>query len=223
MFSLPNRMFKKLVLPVVITIFFCTGFASAQKQADANVFGLMKIGEPFTLAECPSASYGGYKITVEKPCWKRIGASSDFRDKKKKKKDAPTTAPSPMNDTVFVTFPFDEQPALSSRSEIVVLIVDGALEGLGFNTSGIGNQEYVLAKLKEKYGEPSVYKPLTLQNRLGATFDALEAVWTFDNLIVRFSSAENSLDSGLVNIDSPKGKKHREDKINEIFKKNRAL
>ena len=105
----------------------------------------------------------------------------------------------------------------------MVLVIDGVLEGLGFNTGGISSQDYVMEKLKEKYGEPTAFTPLKIQNRLGASFDAVTAEWSFDNLIVKFNSAEGQITSGLINIDSPKGKKWREDKLNEIFKNNRSL
>lgn len=217
-------MLHKTICAFIFVFVFCFA-ANAQNRADASVFGLMKIGEKFTLPECPQASYGGYKITVEAACWKNIRTSYDYsaQKKKKKKDDAATPAPMGMTDTVFVAFPFSEQPTLSKNSDIVVLVIDGVLEGVGFNTSGVSNQEFVVKKLKEKYGEPTVYNPIKVQNRLGATFEAVEALWKFDNLTVEFKSAEGSLDSGLVNIDSPKGKKHREDKLNEIFKKNRDL
>lgn len=218
-------MFQKIICTFVFVFLFSCA-AAAQKQADGSIFGVMNIGETFVLPECPTASYGGYKITVEAACWKNIRSNYDYSTaKKKKKKDEPTAAPAPkaMTDNVYVAFPFAEQPTLSKNSDIIVLVVDGILEGVGFNTSGVSNQEFVLEKLKEKYGEPTVYNPIKVQNRLGATFDSIEAIWKFDNLIIRFNSTENDLESGLVNIDSPKGLKHRQDALDAIFKKNRSL
>ena len=218
-------MFQKIIFTCAF-IFVFSFAAAAQKQADAGVFGLMKIGEKFILPECPTYPSGGYKITVETICWKNIRAAADYstQKKKKKKKDEPAAAaPQALTDTVYVAFPFSEQPLLVNGSSVVASVIDGVLESIGFNTAGVDNQEFVLSKLKEKYGKPTVNNPLKVQNHLGATFESVEALWKFDNLIVRFNSTENSLDSGLVNIDSPKGVKHREDALDAIFKKNRSL
>ncbi len=97
------------------------------------------------------------------------------------------------------------------------------LEGIGFSTLGIADGDLVLEKLKEKYGEPTAFVPSKAQNRMGASYDAFVASWVFPNLHVTFQSVTNKLDSGLVNVDTKKGRDWRDQRLKELLKDKRPL
>jgi len=177
---------------------------------DNSVFGL-PLGSPFVLPECEkkivgsTAFYGPPKVV----CFERITNKND-------------TKPI-INDSVLIIFPISDKPSLISGTAVVGLVIDGNLEGIGFNTLGYSNQDLVLLKLKEKYGSPTSLVPKKVQNNFGATFDTFDAVWTLPELHILFQSVASSLSSGLVNIDTIKGRANRDAKIKDLLKEKRPL
>lgn len=175
---------------------------------DIIVFGI-PLGQDFLLPECAKASYG-YSIGTNQACFERLFA--------REKQTGPI-----VTDTVRIRFPIAESPAIVKGGELIGRVIDGKLEGVGFNTMGIQNADTVLARLKEKYGEPKELLPQVVKNRLGASFDAFDAAWSGQNIEVLFQSVSGSLDSGLVNIDTKKGSEDRRKALKELTKDKRPL
>jgi hypothetical protein len=173
-----------------------------------TVFGLA-LGQDFSLPECKKSSYG-YSIATDYVCYERLFG--------KEKLSHPI-----VTETVMVRFPISESPSIAKGGVINVRIIDGKLEGIAFNTMGTRDADVVLGKLKEKYGEPKVFIPKTVQNRLGASFDAFDAAWSRPDLQVLFQSVSSSLDSGLVTIDTKKGSDDRSKILRELTKDKRPL
>lgn len=185
---------------------------SVSTATDKTVFGI-RLGEKFSIPECEKSKVGlqlRYKFSSDKLCFERnfnrVQESGGI-----------------INDSVIVKFPISDAPQIMSSYEMFALVLDGNLEGIGFNTAGIRNAEMVLEKLKEKYGSPSTLVPKKVQNRLGASFDAFDAVWNLQDLVVLFQSVRSSLDSGLINIDTKKGREWRDKQLKESSKDKRPL
>jgi len=187
----------------------CPGIALG---SDMSVFGL-RLGEKFSMSECPRQMLGktvAYGFPGTEPCFERPLGKTGER--------GPI-----INDTVLVKFPLSQIPSLVAGLGISVLIIDGNLEGVGFNTRGVDNADWALKRLKEKYGEPTAVVPRTVQNRMGAAFEAFTASWELPGLYVHFESVSTSLDSGLVNIDTKLGREHRDEALRELLKDKRPL
>lgn len=176
--------------------------------ADTLVFGI-PLGEELAIPECAKTSYG-YAPGTDKVCFERVFG---------KEKD---TGPV-VNETVSIKFPINELPQIIKGASISGLIIDGKLEGIGFNTAGVRTAKMVLEKLKEKYGEPDVFLPRTVTNRMGAAFDTFSAGWTLPELVILYQGILGDLDTGLVNIDTKKGSDHRSKKLRELTKDKRPL
>jgi hypothetical protein len=124
--------------------------------------------------------------------------------------------PSP-NEAILIKFPLNEWPRIVNGLSLVGQLIDGRLEGIGFNTFGLKDAADVLQKLTDKYGSPSGSERYEVQNRLGAKFTAVRAIWNFSNLVVAFRGVSDSLDSGKVNIDTPRCAATREQKLKELI------
>lgn len=175
---------------------------------DITIFGI-PLGQDFSLPECAKASYG-YDIGTNQTCFERLFA--------REKQTGPI-----VTETVKIRFPIAKSPAIVNGGELIGRVIDGKLEGVGFNTMGIRNADIVLARLKEKYGEPEVFLPHVVKNRLGASFDVFDAAWSGQNIEVLFQSVSGSLDSGLVNVDTKKGSEDRSKALEELTKDKRPL
>lgn len=197
---------------LVLSFLFLLMFCSNALAVDMTVFGLT-VGGKLSIAECERTKYGyNYSKTV---CFERFS-------KYVSGVDVYSTEPI-NNENIVVKFPFSDSPRIVKGSSVSAIILDGKLEGVSFATSGISDADDVLTTLKEKYGKPLSYIPRKVQNRMGASFDAFIAGWTFDNLDVSFFSVMTTLDSGEVIIDTKKGGAWRKKQMEELTKDKRPL
>lgn len=163
--------------------------------SDLTVFGI-KLGFPLDLPPCKGVVfYDEYEM--EKPILlntfcHQIGPFKSMTD---------------QSSGVYrwVNFPAGESPAIVKGWTLTVTLIDGMVEGVAFPTAGVDADALVLATLKQKYGMPIKLTTSKVQNRMGAVFDSISAVWSFSNLVVAFESVSSTIDKGLVNIDTPKG------------------
>ena len=112
-----------------------SAFAQTKAATDMSVFGL-KLGEPFTVPECERLDLKiknleriHYKYS-ESVCFEQIPYSKD-------------------NGTAvnrWVKFPYKEAPQIVSTNTVSVLVMDGNLEGIGFNTLGTSADTMVFWK-----------------------------------------------------------------------------
>jgi hypothetical protein len=184
----------------------------AAPQHDMTVFGIA-LGQDFTIQECPKRKIGRlymYSPSSGAVCFERLF-------------DKVSETGPVVNDSVSIRFPAGETPELMTGLGMIGAVIDGKLEGIGFNTFGIRTQDSDIETLKKKYGDPTTLAPTKVTTRIGASFDAITATWDLPDLYVSFKSAASSIDSGLVNIDTRKGKEHRDRLLNDLNKKKRSL
>jgi hypothetical protein len=175
---------------------------SSSAAPDTKVFGL-QIGAELTLPECERIKIGSaftYSESQQRWCYERIDRNGMLS----------------LNEAILIKFPLNEWPRIVNGLSLVGQLIDGRLEGVGFNTFGLKAAPDVLQKLTEKYGSPSDSERYEVQNRLGAKFTTVRAIWNFSNLVVVFRGLSDSLDTGLVNIDTPRCKAAREQKLKEL-------
>jgi len=163
---------------------------------DLAVFGI-KLGSPLNLPECKGiVLYDEYEmekphLPLDKVCY-QVGPFKTMTDES-------------QGVLRWVNFPYEEQPNIVKGWTITVTIINGKVEGVAFPTAGVDSDTLVLSTLKKKYGEPKKLTTAKVQNRMGAVFDSITAVWSFSNLVVAFESVGSTIDKGLVNIDTPSG------------------
>ncbi len=172
--------------------------AHSQTKVDMSVLG-MSLGERFSVAECERS-----KMFYERPrtgiCFERPNANYDAFKRWKK-------SPPPPVDNQSVLIQISDLPIFLYGGNVYAGIVDGIIESFHINTAGIKAADLIQKALQAKYGEPRSISTRKVQNRFGATFDAISAKWLFPNLIVGFESVLASLDAGVVIIATEKGLK----------------
>jgi hypothetical protein len=193
----------------------CAGMTVPQ---DMTIFG-MEFGQPLTIPECPTkGAYSmEYELFANHTCYerlnryKRLGVSM-FQQYDKK--HLPPKLPPLSTEEVRINYPFSERPEITNTT-VGAILIDAKLEGISFGTRGIVDADAVLDRLKVKYGPSPTIVNTKVQNRLGASFDAFYAVWILPNLRVGFRSVSESIDRGLVVIDTVKGDEWREKQLKE--------
>ncbi len=197
------------IIPVMLTVATvllpCFAYAS-----DNSVFGF-PLGVPLTISECKKTAIGS---TVVYKDYDTTSTCFEFRDPNSNIESGDT-----FTDKIIIVFPQSEIPSIiMPRFMISGQVIDGKLESIEFDTSGHSGQDRVLDMLKKKYGKPTSLRHQKVQNRMGATFKAFDAVWKFPDLTVVFLSVIDTLDSGTVNIDTKKGLKYRNEQQKETLK-----
>lgn len=192
-------------LAVAGTCLLSAPVARAAAPAPTTVLGL-PLGEPFAVPPCPRREGSrptDYVPPTEGPCYTPL-FDSDVLD--------PNGTMS-----VSVKLPAATAPSFVRGMSLVALVIDGRLEGIGFNSTGHATQQRVLDALTEKFGPPDAVEPKTMGNRMGARFEAFEAIWIrLPGLSVRFDSVTSRIDSGLVNVDTTKGLNWRSERLKRL-------
>lgn len=188
-------------------LFVCLSPTSVHADG-LTIFGI-PLAREISLPECARASYG-YVIITSQVCIERL---SPHRED-----GGPV-----VTETVFIHFPIDEVPVIVNGIKMSGRIIDGKLEGIGFNTKGVEDANMVLAQLKEKFGDADSIRPRVVRNRLGASFDVFDAEWRKQDVDILFKGVSRSLDSGLVSIETKKRKDERAKLLKELSKDRRSL
>lgn len=84
-----------------------------------------------------------------------------------------------------------------------ITVLNGSLEKVSIFTMGVRSQEELLAILQEKYGKPSDLQREPMQNRMGANFTRIIAIWDFTNLEVVLVGMGSKIDSGIITVSTP--------------------
>lgn len=154
----------------------------------------IQLGKPFAFEQCATKKYTRlvvYDIQPARPCWKHLASGPQ-----------PGT-PALNSFSGFLELPRDSVPQPLQADSVGFVVVDGMIEGLRFQTSGYRVQEQALELLTAKYG-PGEVKRTVSQNRMGASFDDVSAIWSFDDLQVTFFGMLDRVDFGVVGILTPK-------------------
>lgn len=109
-------------------------------------------------------------------------------------------------ESVSIKFPISKQPTLSKYDSVVARMLDNRVQRLWFWTSGLMLQDRDFESLTSKFGQPSQLATPIVQNRMGASFEQIEAIWKLQgNVTVVFHGAVGSTDRGQVVISTPAG------------------
>lgn len=166
--------------------------AQAGEPAETAIYGIA-LFKPFTaMPECPykQGNYPGahpyYTGMFETPypCFQHINQSRIGA--------APTGT-----EKLYVTYPLGKFPEMYNG--LRVSVIDGVVHGIYLGTLGINTQAHDYALLERKFGKPQVRRTVTVQNRMGATFQVIEAGWQRpEGVSLSFRGATDQLDAGEV-------------------------
>ena len=159
--------------------------AAAAQGADPvdllSIAGVITIGPPLTLPECRSsppvggADYGGGNVCVS-------------TDKE-------------LGDPSFKTVWFRDQPP-PIGFHMRTRLKDGIVAGISFETLGAKDQVQEMARLRAKYGNPTVLQHRLLENAFGVRVTSLYAEWEGRQVYVQFDGITDTLDRGWVQIET---------------------
>ena len=174
-----------------------------------TVFGSLSLGAALDINECPRSGRS-YSLRTTDICYEksssRINSSNETAD-----------------GTVMIRFPFSSTPSIVSGGVVVGQLIDGRLEGIGFNTRGIHNQDLVLEALTNRFGSPSAYKKRMAQNNAGASNEVFDAVWNTGTLVITYQSVTRTFDVGLVNINTKTGQAAQDSALKRLSQDKRPL
>jgi hypothetical protein len=161
-----------------------------------SVFGI-PLGDNFALPQCADQ----YPIKVSATCW-----TYEF----------PSASGSPATDEThnFRRLHFANPPALGAA--INTYVENGVTQFFTMETDGISSQDYVMAQLTSKFGKPSKFEKVRVQNRMGASYEADRAEWSSSQFFVQFDADASdggghagTLDKGWISITTQK--RHQEE------------
>ncbi|RQG99813.1 hypothetical protein [Paraburkholderia dinghuensis] len=174
-------------------------FASAQTAAPGgatrtSVYGIA-LAQPFTaMPECPykQGNYAGASklytsmYEISNPCFEHL------------KMDLIGTAPT-GTERLYIAYPTGKYPEMYNG--MTVSLVDGLVQDIHLVTNGVDSQERDYALLLRKFGKPLTNRTVPLQNRIGATFEGIEASWQLPGgVAVTFRGVNDQLDTGLLTV-----------------------
>ncbi len=173
--------------------------APARKPLPTDFLGVT-MGSKFEMPECairtfPYGAGSVYEHASDKttiPCWytNRPG-SIDGR---------------PEGDAFEVKVNLANVPDFVGGVELLVL--NGQIEGISFNTGGLRVQASLLAALTDKLGAPTKTEQVEKQNGIGATFTSLNAHWMFTNGEAHLFGIGSRPDRGFGSVHTSVGAAH---------------
>jgi hypothetical protein len=190
---------------IVVAFFVASAFA----QLDRTVFGL-ELGKTITVPECAFTEsvgpLGGSPARLYSPlqrvaCFER---STNFTGKALERKSGPLDT-----ETVEIVFPPADTSRFMQRLRPFAHVVGGKLERMELDTYGVEDTDLVVVELRKKYGEPTSLIPYRVKAASGAMFDAIAADWNSPDLFVHFESVGIRVDSGVITIETAKGREVR--------------
>lgn len=119
--------------------------------------------------------------------------------------EAPETAPDKIcvHETATGTTRYIElrpQRPEYIKSNLWATVSEGKITNIRVLTNGLETQNEVLRDLTARYGKPSTISRQPAQNKFGAQFSIIEAMWSGKNWGVIFVGASKSLDEGYISL-----------------------
>jgi hypothetical protein len=159
---------------------------STYAQAEESIFGFT-IGKRIEAPECPSKTIAGRKyFDVMSPytcAWNEEHRPND---------------PLPSRIVVLAK---NTSPSFM-KGLFRAYIKDDTMVGVRFSTFGVSTQEDTFVQLTAKYGKPSSITKSKAQTLVGASFEAINAEWRRDGIVVLFSGVTDRVDIGEVRIET---------------------
>lgn len=192
-----------MILGIALTALLQGAVATPQVE---TVFGI-EVGKPLSAPECQKGRWGFAEAPTSGMCW--TGSES--------------TTESPLGAVRSAHFKFapDAQPQIAINVEAT--LIDGNVERVEFQTLGTLAIPVVMDALRAKYGKPSAEKKVPVQNRMGATFESVEAEWLRGGLSIVYLGVTHQIDRGVVTIDTKRGNDLRQLELDESRRKGTAL
>ena len=167
----------------------------AQAADPVSIFGFA-LGQPVQLPECPHHTFSGTKM------YSPIVLQTCIEDA--------ANLPGYSQPLRTVMFSRDEAPAIVKQARIYLLEDGKVLTGAHFYTSGVSDQDAVLAALKQKFGAPASQSKAHVTIGDGSSVSATVADWANDQVVVHLQGQVDGGDTGgEVDIDTPKAAQQR--------------
>lgn len=196
--------------PDITVATVCESSTSSSNPTPSSLTAFnIPLGTHLTLPECGKSRYGNYSSTSQ-ICFERMSG---------REMDSTPVC----NEQIKIVFPIAETPDIVKGQFMLGQIIDGNLEGIGFNTLGYSSQADVLDTLKNKYGDPTAIIPRTVRNGLGASYETFTAAWQLDSAVVTFYGIMTNVNSGLVKIDTTKAEEQNRKLLEELKNKSTPL
>jgi hypothetical protein len=163
--------------------------APAWGSEPATIFGIA-LGSPLGLPECGTRIIAGrtvYESTHQTICSETARPDQTAADVSWSR----------------INFPGDQAPLIAKWPYVNAYLYRGVVEGVEFPTAGISSQDVVLEQLRQKFGQPTSLRNVTVQNAMGAAFQSYDAEWQLPTLRVTFRGSVRSLDMGKVEMCTP--------------------
>jgi hypothetical protein len=179
----------------VLTVLSALVASTAHAQMP-TFFGI-QLGQALDVPQCaheprPFDGKPTYKVGRPKdgPCYRAASVQTD--------------GPQP-DGLVTIYWPSGQWPEHSTTGSIDVWSVDGEVHTISMTTAGLATQDDVLSALTQKLGRPKAMKRVPVQNRMGAKYTSIEAMWVSRGVTVEFNGLSGSIDYGGVLIQTSKG------------------
>lgn len=185
---------------ILALLFSVATISPAMSQEPITLFGI-SFNQPIAVPECPWKDVRDY-MSRDRKATKREYNNVHFSDTLCYTQYMNIGQP-PTDGTVSFVFPLSKAPSMGRLSGRVVA---GRLARVKIYTRGISTQTSDFEALTQKFGQPTTLRRPTVQNRMGASFDTIEAEWKLsDGVSVVYGSALTKIDDGIVVISTPEG------------------
>lgn len=177
---------------------------AAPGPSPSHEFLGVALGEPLSITECAFkvesasggypgfAAYDGGREVL--PCWRHRILFD---------------AGKPLADGDF-ELRIANYPDGVEYGSVRVTVLGGIVEGVYLNTKGFSAQRTLLGSLSSKFGKPSSLTTETMSNAFGAVYESLFARWEFADMSITLLGIGSRVDSGSIDVRTPKGLAHRE-------------
>lgn len=184
-------------------------------QEPITIFGI-PFNQQLTIPECPWKIVRDY-MSTDKKATKREYNNIHFSEVLCYMQYSNIGNPL-ADDRVNFVFPLLKKP---SMGRLGGRITNGRLARVEIYTRGISAQASDFEILTKKFGQPATLRRPSVQNRMGASFDTIEAEWSLpDGVFVVYGSALTQIDSGIAIISTPEGnaaEMHAQDELKRRF------
>jgi hypothetical protein len=174
----------------------------AEGANDTGIYGIVLLKPLTGFQECPIEDVpaklaGYYKLLGQKRRYKSPQRNACYQHQNSKLMgQAPTGT-----ENLLIRWPDDKRPEVckSLCLSMGVTLINGVVQGLTIEMSGIRTPERDYELLEAKFGRPTVKEMKTVQNGMGATFEVLDVAWQRPGgVTVFFTGPTYELGSGML-------------------------
>jgi hypothetical protein len=108
-------------------------------------------------------------------------------------------------------------PDIGFHIETNVNLINDKVENITIYFSA-DDADKMLNLLKKKYGKPKEFSTGSVQNRMGAKFNRVSAIWDIKDCEIFLIQRLSKIDDGYLFIDSKKYKSYKNEQKNKVAK-----